>query len=121
MWIECDPALRPSKATRNGTIPPSGYRELLPLRLPFCQALSELAHWSRLTPTPARTGATDVTSAVATATAATATVSEERRTILDPRQDDGPTASVRPRAPMSSSEGVPCARPDATGGHLRAP
>jgi hypothetical protein len=30
-------------------MPPSGYRLLLPFRLPFCQALSVLAHWSRLT------------------------------------------------------------------------
>src|SRR6185312_2550876 len=53
MWIEWLPTDIPSIASRNGTIPPSGYRELLPLRLPFCQATSLLAHWSRLTPVDA--------------------------------------------------------------------
>src|SRR5262245_27785572 len=53
MWIEWFPIDIPSIASRNGTIPPSGYLELLPLRLPFCQATSLLAHWSRLTPVDA--------------------------------------------------------------------
>jgi hypothetical protein len=53
MWIEWLPTDMPSIASRNGTMPPSGYFELLPLRLPFCQAMSLLAHWSRLTPVDA--------------------------------------------------------------------
>src|SRR5919109_3927498 len=53
MWIEWLPAVRPSRASRNGTMPPSGYRELLPLRLPFCQYASSEAHWSRSTLPPA--------------------------------------------------------------------
>src|SRR6187549_1616696 len=54
MWMAWLPAFSPSNATRNGTMPPSGYRLLLPLRFPFCQARSLLAHWSRSTLVPAR-------------------------------------------------------------------
>src|SRR4029450_10850316 len=90
MWIAWEPTDRPSNATRNGTMPPSGYLELLPLRFPFCQALSVLAHCSRLTPPPAaRTGSTPQTrissdAAIARIPRLTATRLRRRRLTLRP-------------------------------------